>query len=91
MVLSTMPIVSLFFGIIIRLYHDDHNPPHFHVEYGEFSAVVEISNGRILFGKLPRQARRLVEEWRRNRKSELRKAWSDAISGKSPTRIKPLE
>ncbi len=86
-----MPIVSLFFGIIIRLYHDDHNPPHFHVEYGEYDAVVEVSSGRILFGHLPRQARKLVEKWRQKRKSELQKAWNDAISGKMPARIKPLE
>jgi hypothetical protein len=86
-----MPIVSLFFGIIIRIFHDDHNPPHFHVEYGEYEAVVEIANGRLMFGHLPRQARRLVEEWRRIRKGELLQAWNAATSGRAPMRIKPLE
>ena len=86
-----MPIVSLFFGIIIRIYHDDHNPPHFHVEYGEYTAVIEIASGKILFGELPRQARKLIEKWRQKRKGEILKAWADAISGKTPARIKPLE
>jgi hypothetical protein len=86
-----MPILSLFFGIIIRLYHDDHNPPHFHAEYGEFFAAIDINTGRVLAGKLPRHARRLVEEWRVSKKAQLIKAWDDAQSGKTPKRIKPLE
>ena len=86
-----MPIVSAFFGILIRLFHDDHNPPHFHAEYGEFSAVFEISSGSLLGGKLPSRARRLVEEWRKTHVSELKTAWKAVSSGRLPQRIKPLE
>ena len=34
-----MPTISMFYGIIIRMYYDDHNPPHFHAFYGDYKAV----------------------------------------------------
>jgi hypothetical protein len=57
-----MPILSIFFGIVIRMFHDDHPPPHFHAEYGEFAAVIDIATGRVLGGRLPPRVARLVEE-----------------------------
>jgi len=57
-----MPILSTFFGIIVRVYHDDHEPPHVHVQYGEFEAIVEISTGRVLAGRLPPRVRRILAE-----------------------------
>ena len=69
-----MPIVSVFFGILVRLFHDDHPPPHMHVEYAGFSAVIGIAPGRLLGGRLPPRVRRLVEEWRRAHRDELRRA-----------------
>jgi hypothetical protein len=86
-----VPVVSVFFGILIRLFHDDHNPPHFHVEYGERRAVVEIATGRLLAGRLPMRVGRLVEEWRRLNVRRLRAAWADAQAGRQPRRIPPLE
>jgi hypothetical protein len=49
-----MPIISLFFGIIIRMYHDDHPPPHFHASYQGFEAFVAIATGEIIAGSLPK-------------------------------------
>lgn len=86
-----MPIVSVFFGIVVRLFHDDHPPAHMHVEYAEHSAVVDIATGRLLGGRLPPRVRRLVEEWRRARRDDLDKAWLEAQAGKAPRRIRPLE
>jgi hypothetical protein len=86
-----MPIVSVFLGIVVRLFHDDHPPPHMHVEYGEYTAVIEIATGRLLGGRLPPRVRRLVEEWRRARGRELDRAWKQAQAGKMPRRIRPLE
>ena len=48
-----MPQISRFFGIIISMYFDDHNPPHFHAKYGEFEALISIDNFSILEGDLP--------------------------------------
>lgn len=86
-----VPIVSAFFGIVVRLFHDDHPPAHMHVEYAEHSAVIDIATGRVLGGHLPPRVRRLAEEWRRARRVELHKAWLEAQAGKQPRRIPPLE
>ena len=85
-----MPELSRFFGISIRMYFDDHNPPHFHVEYAEQRAVVEIATGRVLAGNLPARVRQLVEEWRRLNLRPLRAAWQEAQQGRQPRRIRPL-
>jgi hypothetical protein len=85
-----MPVISIFFGIIIRMFHDDHPPPHFHAEYGEYSAVIDIGTGRMLGGRLPPRVARLVEEWRGARVRQLQRAWDDAQHGKQPKRIPPL-
>lgn len=86
-----MPILSAFFGIVIKIYHGDHPPPHIHVEYGEFEAQFDIVNGRLLAGKLPPRAQKLVKEWLKLRKNEVIKAWKIAEKLENPPRIKPLE
>ncbi len=86
-----MPIVSVFFGIVIRIYHADHNPPHFHASYGEHDAIIEISTGTLLDGSLPPRARKLVEEWRRLNQKPLQTAWIAATAFKAPKRIRGLE
>ncbi|AGA89374.1 hypothetical protein Thimo_0522 [Thioflavicoccus mobilis 8321] len=55
-----MPVISFFFGIYIRMYFDDHAPPHIHVEYQGHEAFVAIETGEIIDGRLPRKAARLV-------------------------------
>lgn len=47
------PRISSFYGIVIKMYFDDHNPPHFHAEYGEYQAIVDIKTLWVLNGKLP--------------------------------------
>ncbi len=86
-----MPIISAFFGILIKIFHGDHPPPHIHVEYGEFEAQFEIESGRLIAGKLPPRAQKLVKEWLKLRKSEVLKAWNAAEKFGAPRRIKPLE
>jgi hypothetical protein len=56
-------VVSLFFGIVIRMYHDEHPPPHFHAAYQDFEAFVRIEDGEIVQGALPPKAARLVRQW----------------------------
>ena len=86
-----MPIISIFFGLIIRVYHDDHPPPHFHVQYGEWNAIIEIRTGKVLIGQVPRRLMKLVEEWRKQHKFELLRAFNDAQNFKIPKKIKGLE
>ena len=58
-----MPTISVFFGIYIRMYFDEHVPAHFHAYYGEHSAAIEIETLRVLKGYLPQRVLGLVLEW----------------------------
>lgn len=58
-----MPEISRFFGIIIRMYFDDHPPPHLHAIYGEYEAQISINPITMLQGGLPRRAQSMVIEW----------------------------
>ena len=58
-----MPEICRFFGIIIRMFFNDHEPPHFHAVYGEQEALIEIETLAIYRGYLPRRALALVLEW----------------------------
>ena len=66
-----MPVISSFYGILIKMYFGDHMPPHFHAEYGEFSAQISIFGLGILQGYLPPKALALVVEWASIHKDEL--------------------
>jgi hypothetical protein len=88
-----MPIISMFYGIIIRMYLLDnkhHNLPHIHAKYTEFEASVSIENGEILAGKLPRKQLRLVQAWIELYRDELMANWEISISGDNPYKINPL-
>ena len=45
-----MPEISRFFGIVIKMFFDDHNPPHFHAEYGDSAALIDIRNLSVRMG-----------------------------------------
>jgi hypothetical protein len=81
-----MPEISRFLGIIIFMYFDEHNPPHFHVKYNEYNAVMEIQSLNILAGYLPGKVRGLVEEWAEPNQEELLIMWKT----KDFHKIKPL-
>ncbi len=69
-----MPIISMFYGIIIRLYLMDnkqHSLPHVHAKYAEFEASIDIADGEILSGELPRKQLRLVQAWIELHRDEL--------------------
>lgn len=86
-----MAIIAAFFGMMIRVYHADHPPPHLHVQYGEFQTIVDIKSGKILKGKLPRPLQRILKSWLRKRQKEVMKAWDEAQAMRMPQRVKPLE
>jgi hypothetical protein len=71
-----MPVISYFFGIYIRMYHGDHQPPHIHAEYQGHEAFVAIESGEVMVGELPTRAARLVREWCLEHRSELLEDWS---------------
>ena len=55
-----MPEISLFYGIRVTMYYDDHNPPHFHVEYAGNKAIIDILNASVMRGALPNKQLKLV-------------------------------
>ena len=86
-----MPEISRFFGIIVRMFYNDHVPPHFHANYGEHEALVEIATLAIYRGHLPRRAMALVLEWAAMHRAELQDAWDASRAGQAPTAIAPLD
>nr|WP_314898911.1 DUF4160 domain-containing protein [uncultured Deefgea sp.] len=70
-----MPEISRFLGIVIMMYFDEHNPPHFHVRYNEYKAAVAIDSLNVLAGHLPAKVRGLVEEWAEINRIELMAMW----------------
>ena len=86
-----MPEISRFFGIIIRMFFDEHNPPHIHVEHQGNKAVFDLS-GNITRGNLKsRTAIKLVREWIDLHVAELLENWELAQAGKEIKKIDPLD
>ena len=86
-----MPRVCEFFGILVAMYHNDHNPPHFHAEYAEHEASFSIHTLDVLEGQLPRRARALVVEWASLHRAELLANWELARRQLPLRPIEPLE
>ena len=72
-----MPVLSRFYGIVIRMYflQSDHNPPHIHALYNEDAAAIDFMTGEVLDGHLPPKALALVREWVSFHKEDLQKIW----------------
>jgi len=85
-----MPEICRFYGIIIQMFFNDHNPPHFHVVYGDFKAVINIDD-EIVEGFMPKRALKLVFEWMELHKKELIENWELAQKGELPKKIEPLK
>jgi len=85
-----MPEVSRFFGISIRMYFDDHNPPHFHAIYAAAEVEVGIDPLTVLRGRFPRRALGMVLEWGALHQQELLDNWNRLRNDEPPQRIDPL-
>jgi len=85
-----MPELCRFYGIIIAMFFDDHNPPHFHARYGKSKVAIEIGTLRLLEGNFPPRALGLVIEWASQHQTELLQAWELAKKNQPVTKIDPL-
>ena len=85
-----MPELSRFLGIAIFMYFEDHNPPHFHVRYNNFRAVISINNLMLVEGKLPARVLGLVMEWAELHKKELLENWDMVQKTGKYFKIEPL-
>jgi len=84
-----MPTICMFYGIIIRMYYTDHNPPHFHAFYGENVARFNF-NGEIIEGTLPDKQIKLIQAWVELHRNELEANWELAKNSERPFKVLPL-
>jgi hypothetical protein len=85
-----VPEICRFLGIVIKMFFDEHNPPHFHAIYGNYSAAISIDSLKILEGSLPPRILGLVIEWALQHKRELENNWKRREKGQDLKKIKPL-
>jgi uncharacterized protein DUF4160 len=86
-----MPTIAYFLGISVRMFFNDHDPPHFHVRYQGHRARVRISDGEVIGGRLPLTVARLLTEWTALRQEALMRNWRAARSDGQLERIGGLE
>lgn len=86
-----MPEISRFYGIVIRMFYDDHSPPHFHAVYAGSELVVSISPIEVREGRAPARVRSLVLEWAAIHQQELIDDWDRCRNAQEPLPIEPLE
>ena len=89
-----MPAISMFYGILIRMFfkdNDKHHLPHLHAEYQGETAVYSIPDGNLLAGAIPSKKAKLVVAWIEIHQDELLADWELAVDGKPPFKIKGLD
>ena len=89
-----MPTISMFYGLIVRMYAFDnirHKAAHIHVHFQDQSAIIEIPSGELLDGDLPGSKLKLIKAWVELHKDELIADWQLAIQGEAVFKIDPLK
>jgi hypothetical protein len=86
-----MPTISVFYGVVIRMFWSDHSPPHFQALYSGEEATIEIQTLRISRGALPRRALALTLEWAAVHREALLEDWNLCAMNEMPKKIPPLD
>ena len=77
-----MPEISRFFGIVIKMYYNDHAPPHLHAEYQDYQGMFDMRTGDRIGGYIPIKAEKLVKKWISDYREELMEVWELMREGK---------
>lgn len=85
-----MPEISLFCGVCITMFYTDHHPLHFHADYAEQKALVDIQEGCVIRGTLPARQSKLILAWCELHRDELMQNWKLSKDTKPLNRINPL-
>jgi len=85
-----MPEICRFYGIVIAMFYDEHNPPHFHARYGSHKVAIDIRSLSVLEGKFPARALGMVIEWAGQHQAELLENWELTRKEQTPRKILPL-
>ena len=86
-----MPTISIFYGIVIQMFWQEHPPPHFHALYAEYEVLIDIRTLKVIRGHLPKRAMALVLEWASKHQAELLEDWKLCTQRQTPKKIEPLE
>jgi hypothetical protein len=86
-----MPTISFFYGLIIQMNYDDHNPPHIHINYQGEKSVINIVDGVIIKGKMSSRNSKLISAWVELHRDELLANWELCKNREKPYNIKPLD
>jgi hypothetical protein len=86
-----VPIISTFFGIVIRMFYREHEPPHFHAEYQGQQAKFNF-DGEMTAGDISsKTARRLIKDWASTNRAQLEANWKNMKAGRTLEKIEPLQ
>jgi len=85
-----VPEICRFYGIVIKMFWNDHDPPHFHAEYGDHLALIDIRTLAVIDGTLPARALGLTIEWAAARRDVLMVSWAKAPALEPLERLDPL-
>jgi hypothetical protein len=86
-----VPTISVFYGILIQMFWNEHAPPHFHALYGEHEALIDLRDLSVMRGSLPRRAMNLVTEWATDHRDDLMEDWNLCRQLQPPKPIAPLK
>ena len=86
-----MPVIAVFFGIIIRMYHKEHEPRHFHAEHQSQEGKFDFDGNQTVGNITSRNALRLIRQWAQLNRAALDTNWANISTGKPLNRIPPLE
>jgi len=85
-----MAEIARFYGIIISMLRNEHNPLHFHIKYGHYKAIYTMKNG-VIKGEAPISVLKKVSEWAEIHKEELSQNWERLQNGEDINKIAPLK
>jgi|TARA_B100001971_G_C18011016_1_gene442384 hypothetical protein len=80
-----MPVITRFYGIIIKMYFNEHGVPHFHAVYGEYNGVFELENLEMIEGDLPGRAIKMIKEWAKGYQGDMLEMWKTQEFRKLPS------
>jgi Domain of unknown function (DUF4160) len=82
-----MSVIAIVDGARLYMYPNDHRPPHFHVLFAEYRAVVDIDTLKLSRGELPKAKLRAILKWAKPRRDKLLEAWNITQAQLVPERI----
>lgn len=85
-----MPTISIFYGIVIQMFWNDHGPAHFHARYGNHKVSIDIHTLEVLNGHMPRRALSLILEWASYHRQQLIEDWELCVHNQPLKKIPPL-